>query len=127
MSHATHARVIRWIDGDTVVADCYVWPGVTITEHIRLTNVDTAEAGERGYQEAKDRVNELAPVDSVIEIVLVGSWNSKNAHKRTFARLPGHVFHDHSGVTISEILTQEHLTKADFAPGGYWDVVSGNK
>lgn len=114
MSHQCHATVIRWIDGDTVVINAYPWPGITVTEHIRLADVDTAEAGKPGYNEAKARVNELCPAGSRVTVALVGDWDIQNMHKRTFARLPGHIYPDGISKSLSRTLADEHLTKADF-------------
>jgi endonuclease YncB( thermonuclease family) len=114
MSHQAHARVVRWIDGDTVILDVYVWPGITVTEHIRLADVDTPEAGQPGYWEAKTFAMITCPVDSIVHVGLVGDWNPSNHHKRTFARLPGHVYPDHTGISVSQLLKEAKMTKADW-------------
>ena len=36
----------RTIDGDTFVAELEIWPGVRVTEHIRVLGVDTPERTE---------------------------------------------------------------------------------
>jgi len=35
------ADVVRVIDGDTVVLDAHIWPGMTQRTHLRLSGIDT--------------------------------------------------------------------------------------
>ncbi len=37
------AQVLRVIDGDTFVANAFIWPGQTITVNVRIRGIDTAE------------------------------------------------------------------------------------
>jgi micrococcal nuclease len=37
------AQVVRVIDGDTFVANAFIWPGQTIRVNVRIRGIDTAE------------------------------------------------------------------------------------
>lgn len=72
---ATPVQVKRIIDGDTFVANVLLADGIEVMSvSVRLRNVDTPELhGECDYeiaraQYAKQRLGELIPVGSVIEI-----------------------------------------------------------
>ena len=123
--HKVEAEVIRWIDGDTVVVAADVWPDIVAYAHIRLPGYDAPETGKPGAARAKERALELAPVGSTVVIELSGAKDlhpGSSKHPRSFIRFIGHVWragvhiHDtEDHATISEILTDEHLTKADWA------------
>ena len=109
MSHSNRARVVRWIDGDTVVIDVDSWPGsIEDDQRIRLSGYDAPERGKRGYHEARNRAIELAPPGTEVGVVL------DDEHAQTFDRLVGHIIPPGRATSISVILTEEHLTKADF-------------
>jgi endonuclease YncB( thermonuclease family) len=59
---STRARVIRWIDGDTVA---------TTRGTIRLIGMDTPERGQPCYRPAKRNAARLAPAGSRIRLVRV--------------------------------------------------------
>lgn len=110
MSHGTDGTVVSWIDGDTVKVMVNPWPDDWKLVHIRLEGYDAPEAGNPGYYEAKNRAVELAPAGSQVHVHLT------QKHSRSFIRYVGDVFAAGSEKSVAEILTEEKLTKADFAP-----------
>lgn len=62
------ARVLRWVDGDTVKMEVDLGFHVKITETFRLLGVDTPERGEPNYNEAKSMAESLAPVGSLVYV-----------------------------------------------------------
>jgi endonuclease YncB( thermonuclease family) len=56
---ATSARVVRWVDGDTVV---------TTRGTVRLIGFDTPERGRCGFTAATNSARRLAPVGSVVRL-----------------------------------------------------------
>lgn len=62
------AKVVRWIDGDTV--DLFIDLGFSTfrDERIRLLDVDTPERGESGYKEATAFSERFAPVGSTVTV-----------------------------------------------------------
>ena len=75
-------RIVRWIDGDTVVVDCLIDLGfsemATRRRTIRLLGVNTAEKNDKDPAKraraaaATEYVNELAPVGAVVDVFVVG-------------------------------------------------------
>ena len=59
MAANSHARVTRWIDGDTVE---------TSRGTVRLIGYDTPERGKCGYAKATKRARQIAPVGSRITL-----------------------------------------------------------
>src|SRR3954464_856821 len=55
----TSAKVVRWIDGDTVVTD---------RGTVRLIGVDTPERGKCGYVAATNLARQLAPAGAAIRL-----------------------------------------------------------
>jgi len=56
-SRPYEAKIIRWIDGDTAIADIDLGWDVTLKEQkLRLNRVDTPERGEPKYKEATNIV-----------------------------------------------------------------------
>ena len=54
------AQVVDVTDGDTLKAEIHIWPDLYIYKRVRLCGIDTPEEGEPGYEEASDRLEELA-------------------------------------------------------------------
>lgn len=52
--HIHYAKVVRVVDGDTIVCDIDLDFHVTMRETFRLAGINTPERGEEGYKEAKD-------------------------------------------------------------------------
>ena len=62
------AKVVRWVDGDTVWLDVDLGFRMTGELDMRLLDVNTPERGQPGYDEAKTFVSELAPAGSEVVI-----------------------------------------------------------
>lgn len=65
-------KVVRWIDGDTVVLNVDLGFKVWSEQTFRLARINTPERGQPGYAEACARVNELVPAGSEIQIDCTG-------------------------------------------------------
>lgn len=70
---ATRAKIVRWIDGDTVV---------TTRGTIRLVGVDTPERGRCGYAAATRKARRVAPNGSFVRIIDPRSVQNKDAYGR---------------------------------------------
>lgn len=87
------ARVLRWIDGDTV--EVFIDQGFDdwTKEHIRLLKLWCPEIDDPGGPEAKARAEQLCPPDSMVYLdtrkspVPIPIQNG-----RTFTRYLGHVY-----------------------------------
>lgn len=62
------AKIVRWVDGDTVWLDVDLGFRMTGELDMRLLDVNTPERGQAGYSEAKQFVNELAPEGTEVVI-----------------------------------------------------------
>ena len=69
----TTARVIRWVDGDTVH---------TTKGEVRLIGMDTPERGQRCYRQAGANAARLAPAGSTITLVKVGGRDNTDRYGR---------------------------------------------
>ena len=105
---ATPAEVKRIVDGDTFIAKVLLADGIEVLSiSVRLRNVDTPELhGECDYEimraeMAKQRLSELIPVGSVIEIT-----NVKN--DKYPGRIDANVFDEHNR-DVGLILIREKL------------------
>jgi micrococcal nuclease len=79
-----NARVVRWIDGDTVVLDVDLGFHATLTEHFRLASVGCPELDTPAGQAAAARVRELAPAGTLL---VVDTSKPKGGQQgRTFTR-----------------------------------------
>lgn len=65
-------RVVRWIDGDTVILNVDLGFKVWSEQTFRLARINTPEKGKPGYTEACARVNQLAPVGVELPIHCTG-------------------------------------------------------
>jgi endonuclease YncB( thermonuclease family) len=70
---STRARVVKWIDGDTVR---------TTAGDIRLIGMDSPERGERCYQQATRNVAQQAPVGSTVSLVKVRGRDNVDRYGR---------------------------------------------
>jgi micrococcal nuclease len=70
---ATRARVIRWLDGDTVK---------TTRGVVRLIGMDSPERGQRCYKQARANAQRLAPAGSRIPLVKVVGRDNRDAYGR---------------------------------------------
>ena len=107
-SHAASAVVKYIVDGDTFIADVLLDEGIEVNSvSVRLDNVDTPELhGECEYEieranYAKQRLAELIPVGSIIEIK-----NIKNDKYQ--GRIDASVF-DAQNKNVGLILIRENL------------------
>lgn len=62
------AKVLRWVDGDTVVLQVDLGFHTNTVQTFRLQGVDTPERGQLGFQEAVTHVNQRAPVNTWHEV-----------------------------------------------------------
>src|SRR6478736_7659114 len=69
----TSAKVVRWIDGDTVV---------TSQGTVRLIGVDTPERGKCGSVAATELARRLAPVGSRVQLSNPGSVDDEDQYGR---------------------------------------------
>lgn len=60
------ARVVRWIDGDTVVVNVDQGFGNWTIQHIRLIGLYCDEMDEPGGPAAKARAEQICPPDSMV-------------------------------------------------------------
>jgi micrococcal nuclease len=68
MTYEYNAKVVRWVDGDTVELDVDLGFRLRFQDHFRLDGIDTPERGKDGYLAAKLRAGVLAPVGSDVFI-----------------------------------------------------------
>lgn len=73
MAGNTQARVIRWIDGDTVE---------TTKGTVRLIGYDTPERGKCGYVKATKRARQIAPVGSRVTLGNPRSVDNRDRYDR---------------------------------------------
>ena len=67
------ARVIRWVDGDTVDLMVDLGFHMTTTQRFRLLNIDTPERGEPNYAEARICAEKALPPGSTVTVQTVKS------------------------------------------------------
>ncbi len=65
-------EVKRWVDGDTVDVDVDLGFKVWSQQRFRLAHINTPEKKMPGYQEAIERVNQIAPSGSKVIINCLG-------------------------------------------------------
>lgn len=97
------ARVIRWVDGDSVWLEVDLGFRMTTINDFRLYGVDTPERGQPGYAEAKAFVNEKAPPGAS---VLIDTYKDPDKYGRWLADVSA------GGLTISPQLILKGLGKA---------------
>lgn len=107
VADAVPATVSYIVDGDTFAARVMLDEDIKITVRVRLINVDTPEiSGEcdseiRMAYQARDRLAELIPVNSIIELV-----NIKD--DKYLGRIDANVL-DKSGRDVGAVLIKEKL------------------
>lgn len=69
VNHVKAARVVRWVDGDTVWLDVDLDFRQTAHLEFRLFGMDTPERGQMNWAEATAFARAAAPVDSVVTIL----------------------------------------------------------
>ena len=65
-------KVVRWVDGDTVILNVDLGFKVWSEQKFRLARVNTPEVGQPGYREAVAYVNEAIPAGSEIVVDCLG-------------------------------------------------------
>ena len=63
-----NAKIIRWVDGDTVELCIDLGFKIQSTHRARLYGVDTPERGKVNYNEARLFCEKLVPVGSVVSV-----------------------------------------------------------
>lgn len=96
------AKIIRWIDGDTVEVTVDLGFRRYSVERLRLIGVDAPERGDTGYAEARNRAEELAHPGSCVQI----KTEKGDAFGRWLALVT-----TGNGVTIAQTLIDEGLGK----------------
>lgn len=102
MTYEYNAKVVRWIDGDTVELEVDLGFRLKFQDHFRLDGIDTPERGKAGAQSATARASQLAPVGS--EILIQTTKGDK--YGRYLAALWPDV-----GPTINATLVEEGFAK----------------
>ena len=94
------AQVVRVIDGDTFEAQIHPWLDLHVRKRVRLCGIDTPERKEPGYEEAGDRLAELAGEQVIL----------RNVQYDNFGRVLADV-HAADGRSIAAILLREGLAQ----------------
>jgi len=68
MTYEYNAKVVRWVDGDTVELDVDLGFHLRYNDHFRLLGVDTAERGKPLAAEGKALSISLAPAGAAVRI-----------------------------------------------------------
>ena len=71
VNYVFRAKVIRWVDGDTVDLDVDLGFRYHAEMRFRLLGLDTPERGKINYREATEFAQSLAPVDKIVLIQTV--------------------------------------------------------
>lgn len=98
--------VVRWIDGDTAELTLDLGFHVSITDHFRISGIDTPERGQPGAAEATARARELAPPG---ERILVRTTKGGEGDK--YGRWLAIVIEE-TGLDVGETLHAEGLARA---------------
>jgi micrococcal nuclease len=110
VNYVFNAKVIRWVDGDTVDLDVDLGFRFRANMRFRLLGVDTPERGQVNYTKASDLSKSLAPVDKT---VLIQTVKDEKADK--YGRYLVTVVSD--GVEVNAMLVEQNLAKPYF--GGH--------
>lgn len=117
------ARLVRVVDGDTVVLDVDLGMSVTVRETFRLYGINTPEtygvkkdsAEYKAGMLAKERVTALLTPISETDTLMVETFkDSKEKYGRYLARVYCKTSFDLSGITwecVNDILVREGLAK----------------
>ena len=82
--YAYSARVIRWIDGDTVDLRVDLGFKLYAETRFRLYGIDTPERGQKNHGQATALVNSLAPVGAD---VFIHSYKDPDTYGRWLAEI----------------------------------------
>ena len=96
------ATVKRWVDGDTVDLNVDLGFKVWSEQRFRLARINTPEKKMAGWQEAVNRVNEMAPMGSNVIVTCLGY----DRYGRWIAEIA-----NYQSVSINQVLLNEGLAK----------------
>lgn len=103
--YAYSARVIRWIDGDTVDLRVDLGFHTFVETRFRLYGIDTPERGQKNHDQAKALCESLAPIGSD---VFIRTHKDPDKYGRWLADIRGPVIDldTTSGVNINTRLVE---------------------
>jgi micrococcal nuclease len=104
LNYIYKAKVVRWVDGDTVDLDVDLGFRFHANMRFRLLGLDTPERGQLNYVEASNLSKSLAPVDKT---VLIQTVKDEKADK--YGRYLVTIESD--GVSVNASLLEQHLAK----------------
>ena len=123
LEYSYQAKVVRWVDGDTVWLDVDLGFRLHSTTDFRLYGINTPERGAPGYVEATARCNALAPTGSQ---VIIHVFKDPDKYGRWLVivvpipvpvsvpvSVPG-VPEVEAGVAVNEVLVREGLAVVYF-------------
>jgi len=101
------AKVVRWVDGDTVdlAVDCGFH--ITVNGRFRLYGIDTPERGQANYVEARRFAQSLTPEGSDVVV-------KTYAIDEKYGRFLADIYPPHSSASVNEALVAAELAKAYF-------------
>ena len=101
------AIIRRWVDGDTVDVTLDLGFDIWYNNRVRLLGINTPESRTRDLEEkerglaAKERVNELCPVGSTVQLKTTKDGRGK------FGRILGEIFMPGIVQSINKLLIEE--------------------
>ena len=107
-TYCRNATVLYWHDADTVLVFLDLGYHTWKKAWIRLDGYDAPEENKPGHDQALARAEELCPPSTTIVV------QTLRPLKKTFDRWVGLIWPNGHDRHVSQILTTEHLTKADF-------------
>lgn len=99
-TYVRKAKVIKWVDGDTVDLDIDLGYRVHVHERIRLADVDTPERGRPGFDKATEVARKYAPEGSTCLI------RTERGKTGKYGRWIGIIYVEGMGRTLNEVLIQ---------------------
>ena len=99
-TYVRRAKVLRWVDGDTVDLDIDLGFRVHIKERIRLLNVDTPERGQPDFDKATAMASKYAPVGSMCLL------RTEPSGKGKYGRWLGIIYVPGMGQTLNDNLIE---------------------
>ena len=101
------AIIRRWVDGDTVDVTLDLGFDIWYNNRVRLLGINTPESRTRDLEEkerglaAKERVNELCPVGSTVQLKTTKDGRGK------FGRILGEIFMTGVVQSVNQLLIEE--------------------
>ena len=100
-----NARVIRWIDGDTLEAEIDLGFKISMTKIIRLLGINTPEKGKEGHSEALLFCDNLLPP---LSDFIFKSYKDRDGK---YGRLLGTVFLNDHSMSLNERLLENKMSE----------------